>query len=80
VNALRQRETAAERLRQLGCDPIAGMAKLAQDETVPTVLLAPMFAELAHYVAPRAKTADHAADHAAISTVAASYGMKRHHS
>jgi hypothetical protein len=45
----------AEQLRQLDCDPIAGMAKLAQDDAVPTVLRARMFAELATYVAPRRK-------------------------
>jgi hypothetical protein len=71
-----------ERPRQLNCDPIAGMAKLAQDETAPAVLRARMFAELARYVARRAKAADltGAAARAAISTVAVSYGMKRHHS
>lgn len=47
-----------ERLRQLDCDPIAGMAKLAQDETVPAVLRARLFAELTRYIAPRAKAAD----------------------
>ena len=58
VNAPEQPETVAERLRQLDCDPIAGMAKLAQDETVPAVLRARMFAELARYVAPRARATD----------------------
>jgi hypothetical protein len=58
VNTPEQPETVTERLRQLGCDPIAGMAKLAQDETVPAVLRARLFAELAHYIAPRAKAVD----------------------
>src|SRR5271163_4369785 len=58
VNAPEQPETVADRLRRLDCDPITGMAKLAQDETVPTMLRARMFAELAHYIAPRAKAVD----------------------
>jgi hypothetical protein len=58
VNTPEQPQTVAERLRQLNCDPIAGMVKLAQDETVPAVLRARMFAQLAAYVAPRAKAAD----------------------
>jgi hypothetical protein len=45
----------AEQLRQLDCDPIAGMARLAQDVTAPIPLRARMFAELATYVAPRRK-------------------------
>ena len=58
ANAVGRYETVEERLREPGCDPIAGMAKLAQDETLPTVLRARIFAELAHYVAPRVKAAD----------------------
>ena len=44
-----------EQLRKLNCDPIAGMAKLTQDDAVPVVLRARMFAELATYIAPRRK-------------------------
>jgi hypothetical protein len=39
-------------LLELDCDPIAGMAKLAQDEATPCSLRARMFAELAPYIAP----------------------------
>jgi hypothetical protein len=53
VNVQGQPETVAERLQQLGRDPIAGMAKLAQDEAIPPVLRAPMFMELAHRVGVR---------------------------
>jgi hypothetical protein len=49
------RPDVAEQLRQLDCDPIAGMAKFAQDDTVPMALRARMFAELAKYVVPRLK-------------------------
>lgn len=45
----------ADQLRTLDCDPIAGMARLAQDESQPTSLWARMYAELANYVAPRRK-------------------------
>src|SRR5690242_3190536 len=58
ANAVGRYETVDERLRELGCDPIAGMAKLAQDDAVPTMLRARLLSELAHYVAPRAKAAD----------------------
>jgi hypothetical protein len=47
-----------EQLRQLDCDPITGMAKIARDDTLPTVLRARMFAELATYVAPRRKAVE----------------------
>jgi hypothetical protein len=58
VNTPEQPETVAERLRLLNCDPIVGMAKLAQDEALPAVLRARMFAELATYIAPRRKATD----------------------
>jgi hypothetical protein len=48
----------AVRLRQLDCDPIEGMARLALDESVPVTLRARMFTELATYVAPRGKVVD----------------------
>lgn len=51
-------ETVAERLRQLDCDPIAGMVKLAQDEALPAVLRARVFAELARYIVPHRKAVD----------------------
>jgi hypothetical protein len=40
------------------CDPIVGMAQLAQDMTLPAALRARMFAELASYVAPRRKAVE----------------------
>jgi hypothetical protein len=55
MNMREQPDTVADRLRQLDCDPIAEMAKLAQDETVPVVLRARMLTELTKYIAPRAK-------------------------
>ena len=48
----------AEQLRELDCDPIAGMAMLAQDDSVPVALRARMFAELANYTTPRRKAVE----------------------
>lgn len=45
----------ADTLRELDCDPIAGMAKLAQDTTLSIKLRARMLTELATYIAPRRK-------------------------
>ena len=42
-----------EKLKRLNCDPIAGMARLAMDETAPLAIRAAMFRELAAYVAPK---------------------------
>ena len=51
------KKTAAvtETLEHLGCDPIAGMARIAMDETVELGIRAQMFKELAQYVAPKRK-------------------------
>ena len=45
----------ATRLRELGCDPIEGMARLAMDKTNPPELRGRMYAELAGYVTPKRK-------------------------
>jgi hypothetical protein len=56
VNAPEHPRTVAEHLSLLECDPIAGMARLSQDKSVPTGLRARLFAEPAHYMAPHAKS------------------------
>ncbi len=48
-----------ERLRELGCDPIAGMALIAMDEGSSHELRGKMFAELAQYVWPKRKAIEH---------------------
>lgn len=56
-----------EKLRALGCDPIAGMARIAlgfdeNGERIPGVtvdLQARMHAELAQYIAPKRKAVEH---------------------
>ena len=52
-------QSVIDRLAELGCDPIEGMAKIAADEAAPVELRARMFAELAQYVAPKRKAIDH---------------------
>ncbi|MDN3919103.1 hypothetical protein [Roseateles violae] len=47
-----------ERLEQLGCDPIEGMAAIAMDLDNPPELRARMYAELAQYVAPKRRALD----------------------
>lgn len=49
----------AERLSALGCDPIEGMARIAQDENNPPDLRGRMYAELAQYIAPKRKSIEH---------------------
>jgi hypothetical protein len=48
-----------ERLFDMGCDPIQGMAILAMDEGNPPELRGRMYAELAQYVAPKRKAVEH---------------------
>lgn len=51
-----------ERLDELGCDPIEGMAKIALDPQTPIELRARMFSDLAQYVAPKRRAVDHSAN------------------
>ena len=50
-----------ERLAALNCDPIAGMARIAMDESNSPELRGRMFSELAQYVAPKRKAVEHSA-------------------
>lgn len=47
-----------DRLQQLGCDPIEGMALIAMDANNPPELRGRMFSELAQYVAPKRRALD----------------------
>ena len=49
---------AMQKLEELGCDPIEGMARIAMDETNSIDLRAKMLAELAPYIYPKRKTMD----------------------
>ena len=55
-------QDVAARLKELGCDPIEGMAALALDPTNTAELRGRMFAELAQYVAPKRKAVEHSAE------------------
>jgi hypothetical protein len=52
----------AERLRELNCDPIEGMARIAMDKRHTPELRGRMYAELAQYVYPKRKAVELAAD------------------
>jgi hypothetical protein len=47
---------ALERLSELNCDPLEGMAKIAADKKNPIELRARMYAELAQYVYPKRRS------------------------
>ena len=48
-----------DKLADLDCDPITGMAKIALDEKNPPELRGRMFSELAQYIAPKRKAIEH---------------------
>ncbi len=49
----------AEKLAELKCDPLEGMARLAMDEENSAELRGRMYAELAQYIAPKRKALEH---------------------
>ena len=49
---------AAERLQELGCDPLEGMVEIAMSKNTPLELRCRMFSELAQYVWPKRKSVD----------------------
>jgi hypothetical protein len=51
-------QQVAEVLRELDCDPIRGMAKIAANKRHPIELRAKMYIELARYVYPKRKAVD----------------------
>lgn len=57
----RRTQEVAERLADLGVDPIEGMARMAMDATNAPELRGRMFSELAQYVAPKRKAVEHSA-------------------
>ena len=50
----------AERLRELHCDPVTGLATLAMDETVDVAVRARIYTELLKYLAPQLRSIEHA--------------------
>ena|SRR3989442_1928650 len=55
-------QDARELLEGLGCEPLAGMARIAMDEEQDIELRARMYAELAPYLYPRRKSIEVQAD------------------
>jgi len=51
-----------DRLEQLNCDPIEGMAKIAMDEANPPELRGRMFSELAQYTCPKRRAVEHSGE------------------
>ncbi|MBA3684060.1 MAG: hypothetical protein H0W72_02325 [Planctomycetes bacterium] len=51
-----------DRLAELGCDPIEGMARIAMDEGAPIEVRSRMYSELAQYVAPKRKAIEHSGE------------------
>lgn len=49
---------AIERLAQLNCDPLQGMARIAANRRNPVELRARMFAELAQYIHPKRRAVE----------------------
>lgn len=57
----RRTQEVAERLEELGCDPVAGMARLAMDESNAPELRGRMYSELAQYTCPKRRAVEHSA-------------------
>ena len=55
----RRTREVQEMLDSLHCNPIAGMVRIAEDESVELSLRARMYTELAQYVAPKRKAIEH---------------------
>lgn len=51
-------QTVTEKLEALGCDPIAGMARIAMNTKNRIELRAHMFKELAQYIAPKCRAVE----------------------
>ena len=49
----------AERLRELHCDPLEGLVRLAMDETLDPTLRGRLYCELCKYVYPQRKAVEH---------------------
>lgn len=54
----KRRVDVQERILELGCDPIEGMAAIALDNEAPLELRARMFSELAQYIWPKLRSVE----------------------
>jgi hypothetical protein len=55
----RRTTEVTERLAELGCGPIEGMARIAMDDANAPELRGRMFSELAGFVAPKRRAVEH---------------------
>jgi hypothetical protein len=51
-------EELAQRLADIGCDPVEGMATIAMDDANPPELRGRMYAELAQYLYPKRRATE----------------------
>ena len=51
-------EELAQRLAEIGCDPVEGMAIIAMDDANPPELRGRMYAELAQYLYPKRRATE----------------------
>jgi len=58
-------QAVADMLAEMNCNPVEGMARIAQDETAPVAVRAAMYRELAQYVFPKRRSVEIAGDLAA---------------
>ncbi len=58
----RKTQAVIDKLADLDCDPIEGMAKIAADEKNSPELRGRMFSELAQYIAPKRKAIEHSGE------------------
>jgi hypothetical protein len=58
-NKLTQERDVRARLEALDCDPLEGMVRLAQDQTVDAAVRGRMFSELAQYCYAKRRSLEH---------------------
>lgn len=74
----RRTQEVQQKLDELGCDPIEGMARMALDPTNTPELRARLFSELAQYVAPKRKAIETATSES--QAVIFNIGIRREYS
>ena len=52
-------QAVIDKLEELGCDPIEGMVRIAEDENNPVEVRVQCYKELAQYTAPKMRTVQH---------------------
>lgn len=68
---------AAERLEELGCDPIEGMGKIAGDTRNTPEVRGRMYAELVQYLYPKCRAVEHSGDRQNPVQISISEGIRQ---